>query len=89
MKQPVWAGIDVAKRKFDIALLINNKIRTKVFGNTPAGYKAFTDWLSERGTIFNTCNSKQYLTPSYFFGAITIVPYACGFQQVGGSGFFI
>ncbi|MDP1950011.1 MAG: hypothetical protein Q8K59_02760 [Nitrosomonas sp.] len=41
-------GIDVAKRKFDIALLINNKIKTKVFDNTPAGHKAFEDWLVER-----------------------------------------
>lgn len=44
-------GIDIAKRKFDIALLIHNKIRTKVFDNTPAGYQSFTDWLSERGAI--------------------------------------
>lgn len=44
-------GIDVAKRKFDIALLINNKIKTKVFDNTPAGHKAFEDWLIERSTI--------------------------------------
>jgi transposase len=44
-------GIDIAKRKFDIALLINNKFRTIVFDNTTAGYKAFTDWLSERDAI--------------------------------------
>ena len=42
-------GIDVAKRKFDIALLINNKIKSKVFDNTPSGHKAFAEWLSERG----------------------------------------
>lgn len=44
-------GIDVAKRKFDIALLINNKIKTKVFDNAPTGHKAFVDWLGERGAI--------------------------------------
>ena len=44
-------GIDVAKRKFDIALLINNKIKTKVFDNTSAGHKAFEDWLIERSVI--------------------------------------
>ena len=44
-------GIDVAKRKFDIALLINNKIKSKVFDNTPAGHKAFAQWLGERGAI--------------------------------------
>ena len=42
-------GIDVAKRKFDIALLINSKIKTKVFDNTPSGHKAFAEWLVERG----------------------------------------
>ena len=44
-------GIDVAKRKFDIALHINNKIKTRVFDNTPAGHKAFEDWLTERSAI--------------------------------------
>lgn len=44
-------GIDVAKRKFDMALLINNKIKTKVFDNTPAGHRAFSGWLDERGAI--------------------------------------
>ena len=42
-------GIDVAKRKFDIALLINSKIKNKVFDNTPSGHKAFSAWLVERG----------------------------------------
>ena len=42
-------GIDVAKRKFDIALLSNNKLKTKVFDNTPVGHQAFTVWLHERG----------------------------------------
>lgn len=45
-------GIDVAKRKLDIALLINNKIKTKVFDNTSAGHKAFEDWLIERGARY-------------------------------------
>lgn len=44
-------GIDVAKRKFDIALLINNKIKAKVFDNTPSGHKAFAEWFGERGAI--------------------------------------
>jgi transposase len=44
-------GIDVAKRKFDIALLINSKIKNKVFDNTPSGHKAFANWLGERGAI--------------------------------------
>lgn len=42
-------GIDVAKHKFDIALLSNNKIKSKVFDNTSAGHHAFAAWLTERG----------------------------------------
>jgi transposase len=42
-------GIDVAKRKLDIALLINGKIKSKVFDNTPAGHAGLMQWLVERG----------------------------------------
>lgn len=43
-------GIDVAKRKLDIALLINGKTKSKVFDNTPAGHALLQQWLAERGT---------------------------------------
>jgi transposase len=39
-------GIDIAKHKFDVALMINGKVRNKVFDNTPAGFIALTDWLN-------------------------------------------
>jgi transposase len=42
-------GIDVAKRKLDIALQVNGKTKSKVFDNTPAGHAALTQWLIERG----------------------------------------
>ena len=42
-------GIDVAKRKLDIALLVNGKTKSKVFDNTPAGHAGLTHWLVERG----------------------------------------
>ncbi|MCP5141832.1 MAG: IS110 family transposase [Gammaproteobacteria bacterium] len=39
-------GIDVAKLKFDVALLLSNgKYRTKVFTNTPEGVAALAAWL--------------------------------------------
>jgi len=41
-------GIDIAKRKFDIALHINNKTKSKVFNNTPSGHQAFVNWLIDR-----------------------------------------
>ncbi len=40
-------GIDVAKRKFDVALLFHNKIKSKVFVNTSIGHKAFAEWLQK------------------------------------------
>lgn len=43
-------GIDVSKRKLDIALLINNKTKSKVFNNTHAGHRELMQWLLERGT---------------------------------------
>lgn len=39
-------GIDIAKRKFDVALIINAKFKNKVFDNTPAGFAALLVWLN-------------------------------------------
>jgi transposase len=44
-----WVGIDIAKRKFDLAVLDHGKVRSKVFENTRAGYEALLGWLSTRG----------------------------------------
>lgn len=38
-------GIDVAKRKIDLALIFENKILTKQFDNSPAGFKLLAGWL--------------------------------------------
>lgn len=42
-------GIDVAKRKLDMAVQINSKIKSKVFDNTPAGHAGLMQWLIDRG----------------------------------------
>lgn len=57
-------GIDVAKKKLDIALLLNGdkdskdhkgKLKSKVFDNNASGFAELQDWLSERGaTVHNT-----------------------------------
>lgn len=44
-----WIGIDIAKRKFDVALLEGGKVRGKVIENTPAGHQALVGWLAARG----------------------------------------
>ena len=41
-------GIDVAKKKVDIAAVLNGKVKSKVFDNTPAGHSELQSWLRER-----------------------------------------
>lgn len=38
-------GIDIAKRKFDVAALRQGKYKTKTFPNTPQGFESLVDWL--------------------------------------------
>ena len=38
-------GIDIAKRKFDVALIIDGKYRTHVFDNSVAGHRQLMAWL--------------------------------------------
>lgn len=38
-------GIDIAKNKFDVALLREGKYKTKVFPNNTAGFAALLEWL--------------------------------------------
>jgi transposase len=40
-------GIDLAKKKFDVALLNNGKCRSKVFVNNPAGFSSLLTWLEK------------------------------------------
>jgi transposase len=50
MKEEVfYVGIDVAKAKLDVALLLGSKYRDKVFPNTPAGIEMLKAWLSRHG----------------------------------------
>ena len=44
----LFVGIDVAKAKFDVALLNpEGQYRSKVFPNTPAGHLQFREWLTQ------------------------------------------
>ncbi|MDB5935745.1 MAG: transposase family protein [Massilia sp.] len=40
-------GIDVSKTKLDIALLFNEKVRSKVVENSPAGFKDLLEWIGK------------------------------------------
>ncbi|HUF80513.1 MAG TPA: IS110 family transposase [Burkholderiales bacterium] len=39
-------GVDIAKRKFDCALLLGEKFRTKVFENNASGIEACASWIA-------------------------------------------
>lgn len=41
----IIVGIDVSKKKLDLALLRNDKFKHKVFPNTPYGHQAVLSWL--------------------------------------------
>lgn len=47
-----YVGIDIAKAKFDVALLNPlGKYRSKVFANTPEGYHQFLTWLQTQEAL--------------------------------------
>lgn len=43
-----FLGIDIAKRKFDVALLREDKYRSKVFDNTEIGFEQLLAWLEKQ-----------------------------------------
>lgn len=47
--EPMIAGIDIAKRKFDVVLLGGGKEKHGSFHNTEEGFAAFTRWLQKEG----------------------------------------
>jgi len=42
-------GIDIAKLKFDVALIVKDKFKSKVFHNTPEGFASLSEWLAQHG----------------------------------------
>lgn len=40
-------GIDIAKLKFDVALIVKDKFKSKVFANTPEGFELLSQWLTQ------------------------------------------
>ena len=51
MSEPIL-GVDIAKRKFDAALLINGKLKHKVFSNNQEGFKELELWLKKQGVDY-------------------------------------
>lgn len=49
-------GIDVSKRKLDLALLHAGKVRSKVVSNDSTGHPELERWVSERGAHQGNCH---------------------------------
>lgn len=56
-------GIDMAKNKFDVALLNNGKFKSKVFENNPSGFSSLIAWLATNGV--ETVHACMEATGSY------------------------
>lgn len=51
-----FLGIDVAKNKFDVALLKNGKYKSKSFDNNPSGFDTLSAWLQKQDlTSMHAC----------------------------------
>ena len=61
-----FIGIDVAKRKFDLALLVDGKIKTKAFDNTEKGRAEMLDWLSKNHSTVENCRLAMEATGQYY-----------------------
>lgn len=61
-------GIDIAKRKFDLAWLTakTGKLRSKVFENTPAGHEELFGWLTKNGIASGDCHIAMEATSQYY-----------------------
>ena len=61
-----WIGIDVSKRKLDVACLdLRDKIKSRVFSNDSVGHTALKIWLSERGAKVETTHICMESTGPY------------------------
>lgn len=64
-----FVGVDVSKRRFDVAWLRdaeNDKVKTRVFDNTPDGFERFGQWLEKHtGQSIRECHVMMEATGIY------------------------
>lgn len=59
-------GIDVSKKKLDVALLMNGKIKSKVVDNGPSGYQVLLEWLQRHKAPMATLHVCMEATGVYY-----------------------
>lgn len=51
-----FLGIDISKSKFDVALLLEDKVKTKKFDNKIKGFLELLEWLKKKNvTDLHVC----------------------------------
>lgn len=73
-----FVGIDIAKKKFDLAWLSGGKLRSKVFDNSPAGHHALLQWLSKYKLTPENCQLAMEATSQYY-EAVALVLFDAGY----------
>jgi transposase len=61
-----FVGIDIAKKKFDLAWLSGGKVRTKVLDNSPAGHQELLAWLAKYKLTVENCHLAMEATSQYY-----------------------
>lgn len=61
-----FVGIDIGKRKFDVAWLNDGKVRNKVFDNTAQGHCALLKWLGDKGVAPGNGHVAMEATSQYY-----------------------
>jgi transposase len=59
-------GIDVSKKKFDVALLMGGKTKSKVLDNTPQGHRFLLEWLGKNNVPMQTVHVCMEATGVYY-----------------------
>jgi transposase len=70
-------GIDISKKKLDVALLMDGKVKSKVLDNSPAGHKLLLEWLAKSKAPLATLHVCMEATGVYF------EPVACTLHAAG------
>jgi transposase len=78
-KKMQYAGIDIGKRKIDLALFTQGKIRNKVFDNSEAGYRELLSWLLAQGCRVEQTHLCMEATSRYFEGVAEAL-HAAGYR---------
>lgn len=62
----VFLGIDVSKKKFDVALLNNGKIKSKMLDNATDGFEALLAWLDKHKAPLDQLHACMEATGTYY-----------------------